>query len=190
MSALEMTTEEDEADAVSEIRSVIVRLEPQQSGKPRPLFVLSTLLGLLSTILAGLLIHTLYNRSSSCSMWCYQSCQIEQDCEDFNWRAKNYCFKKEDSFHGIFDFPQEPRHKITQVGKPLKISKLIENGEFDKAVQLSKVINLGEETADYVDSYAAFITVIQRYWTSQLFYWFIPAESQAEDKPLIIWLQV
>ena len=185
MSALEMTPEEDEAD----IKSVIVRLEPQQSGKPRPLFVLSTILGLLSTILAGLLIHTLTSRSC-CNMWCYQSCQIEQDCEDFNWRAKNYCFKKEDSFHGIFDFPQEPRHKITEVGKPVKISQLIENGDFDKAVQKSKVLNLGEEAAENVESYAAFITVKQRFWTSQLFYWFIPAESEAENKPLIIWLQV
>ena len=185
MSALEMTPEEDEAD----IKSVIVRLEPQQSGKPRPLFVLSTILGLLSTILAGLLILTLTSRSC-CNMWCYQSCQIEQDCEDFNWRAKNYCFKKEDSFHGIFDFPQEPRHKITEVGKPVKISQLIENGDFDKAVQQSKVLNLGEEAAENVESYAAFITVKQRFWTSQLFYWFIPAESEAENKPLIIWLQV
>ena len=58
MSALEMMEEEDE------IKSVIVRLaETQQSGKPRPLCILSAFLGLLSTILAGLLIHTtVYNR--------------------------------------------------------------------------------------------------------------------------------
>ena len=67
---------------------------------------------------------------------------------------------------------------------------MIENGDFDKAVQLSKVLNLGEEAAENVESYAAFITVKQRFWTSQLFYWFIPAESEAENKPLIIWLQV
>lgn len=136
---------------------------------------------------------------SSCSLWCYKSCQIQPDCADYNWRAKDYCFKAEDSFHGIFDFPEEPKHQVTQVGKPLKISPFIQKGDFTQAVQLSKVF-LQEKAAEKVENYAAFITVKQRtqlwsqkqrFWTSsEMFYWFIPAENGAVDKPLIIWLQV
>ena len=84
---------------------------------------------------------------SSCSLWCYKSCQIQPDCADYNWRAKDYCFKAEDSFHGIFDFPEEPKHQVTQVGKPLKISPFIQKGDFTQAVQLSKVF-LQEKAAE------------------------------------------
>ena len=64
---------------------------------------------------------------------------------------------------------------------------MIRNGEFDKAVKLSKVVGLNEKAAEDVESFAGYISVFN---TSNIFYWFIKAEKDADTKPLIVWLQV
>ena len=49
------------------------------------------------------------------------------------------------------------------------------------------MVGLNEKAAEDVESYAGYISVFN---TSNIFYWFIKAESDADTKPLIVWLQV
>ncbi len=57
------------------------------------LATLCLFLGLLSTVLAILLVFTLVTQSkdSKClsdTLRCYKKCNIKQDCQELNWRSK------------------------------------------------------------------------------------------------------
>ena len=67
------------------IRSVNNGLFTKQS---LPLLLLCCLLGLLSIALTIILV-VFYTQQEAChGIKCYQKCEIKQDCEDINWRAK------------------------------------------------------------------------------------------------------
>ena len=73
------------------------------------------------------------------------------------------------------------------MGKPLYLSNYIKSGNLSSAKELSKVTDLNEKAAEDVESYSGFITTNS---IQHNFFWFIKAESNPEDKPLIVWLQV
>ena len=70
------------------------------------------------------------------------------------------------------------------------LSKYLDRGDYQTAKNLSRVGIFNEAVADKVESYAGFITVNQTRWQSQIFFWFFPAEENAHEKPLLVWLQV
>ncbi|KAF7288076.1 hypothetical protein GWI33_000129 [Rhynchophorus ferrugineus] len=69
---------------------------------------------------------------------------------------------------------------------PLILTPLIENHQFKKALQLSKV-----KLPNYpkLVSYSGYFTV-DKYFGSNLFFWFFPTEQNFNKDPLILWLQV
>ena len=71
-------------------------------------------------------------------------------------------------------FPGSPpyiAHNTSAVGDPLILTPLIENGEVNKARNLSK---LDPQFSD-IDSYTGFFTVNKKY-NSNLFFWYVPAQ--------------
>ena len=103
---------------------------------------------------------------------------------------------KEDKVFNLFAFPPEPIHSINALGKPLVLSSLVQDEKFETAKNLSRVSNylLNESAAGDIESYSGFFTVQdQSYFSgagSELFFWFFPAEKDAKNKPVIVWLQV
>ena len=73
------------------------------------------------------------------------------------------------------------------MGKPLYLSHYIKSGNLSNVKELSKVTDLNEKAAEDVESYSGFITTNSN---QHNFFWFFKAESNPEDKPLIVWLQV
>ena len=76
-------------------------------------------------------------------------------------------------------FPSSPPHlgfSSDDVGDPLILTPLIENGELDKARNLSMV------RCDYSEilSYTGFFTVNKKY-NSNLFFWYIPAQVELKE---------
>nr|BAN20310.1 retinoid-inducible serine carboxypeptidase [Riptortus pedestris] len=72
----------------------------------------------------------------------------------------------------------------SELGEPLFLTPYIENGEIEKA-QLAAFVNpiVGD-----LSSYAGFITV-NKSCSSNLFFWYFPAEEFPETAPLVVWLQ-
>jgi len=70
-------------------------------------------------------------------------------------------------------------------GKPLFLTPLIEEGQFDLAKQLSRV---GPLKGHNVPSYSGFLTV-NKTTDSNMFFWFFPALNNAQDAPTLLWLQ-
>jgi len=134
-----------------------------------------------------------YTQQEAChGIKCHQKCEIKQDCEDINWRAKKQCeATKEDKDFNLFAFPQEPVHSINAVGNPLILSSFVQDkSKFETAKNLSRVSNYllnqsGSAAANDIESYSGFFEVEK----SNLFFWFFPAEKDAKNKPLIVWLQ-
>ncbi|XP_070394204.1 venom serine carboxypeptidase-like isoform X1 [Dermacentor albipictus] len=72
------------------------------------------------------------------------------------------------------------------VGETLYLTPLIEAGRLDEAKFLSKVGRIG---ADHeVPSFAGYITVNPQF-NSNLFFWFVPAMTNPEYAPVLLWLQ-
>ena len=62
-------------------------------------------------------------------------------------------------------------HNKTDVGEPLFLTPLIENGELEKAKNLSKL----DPNFSDIASYTGFFTVNKKY-NSNLFFWYVPAQ--------------
>ena len=76
-------------------------------------------------------------------------------------------------------FPGSPpyvAHNTSDVGDPLILTPLIENGDVEKARNLSK---LDSQFSD-IDSYTGFFTVNKKY-NSNLFFWYVPAQVVYND---------
>ncbi|KAI4497154.1 hypothetical protein M0802_007638 [Mischocyttarus mexicanus] len=71
------------------------------------------------------------------------------------------------------------------VGNPLFLTPLIENGKIDEARRKSIVEH--SEMGD-VSSYSGFFTVNKEY-DSNLFFWFFPAKNNPKDAPVVLWLE-
>jgi hypothetical protein len=113
--------------------------------------------------------------------------------------VQQYCTKYD--VVDLFDFPKEPFHMNEAVGEPLILSSLIQEGQFSEAKRLSRVTNLNESAAVGIESFTGFIAIphpprgrpmppkstLQQ---SNIFFWFFPAETEAAERPLVIWLQV
>ncbi|XP_037573034.1 venom serine carboxypeptidase [Dermacentor silvarum] len=72
------------------------------------------------------------------------------------------------------------------VGETLYLTPLIEAGTLDEAKLLSKVGRIGADNE--VPSYAGYITVNPQF-NSNLFFWFVPAMTNPENAPVVLWLQ-
>ncbi|KAG8290774.1 hypothetical protein J6590_076464 [Homalodisca vitripennis] len=84
--------------------------------------------------------------------------------------------------HEIIVFPVPTD---VDLGKPLLLTPYLEEGDYEKAQNLSLVKpEIGNST-----SYSGFFTVHKK-CENNLFFWFFPAQrSDWEDAPLILWLQ-
>ncbi|XP_065176055.1 probable serine carboxypeptidase CPVL [Sycon ciliatum] len=68
-------------------------------------------------------------------------------------------------------------------GDPLFLTPLLKNGSIAEAVELSAVHGVGGVT-----SYSGYLTVNEQY-SSNMFFWFFPAQENPEDAPVLMWLQ-
>ncbi|XP_011693538.1 PREDICTED: venom serine carboxypeptidase [Wasmannia auropunctata] len=71
------------------------------------------------------------------------------------------------------------------VGVPLFLTPLIENGKIDEA--RAKAVVQHKEMGD-ISSYSGYLTVNKEY-NSNLFFWFFPAMHNPKTAPVILWLQ-
>ncbi|XP_074658819.1 putative serine carboxypeptidase CPVL isoform X2 [Tubulanus polymorphus] len=85
-----------------------------------------------------------------------------------------------DAVHEMIDNGVDP-------GKPLFLTPFIERGETDKARQLSLVGPL-KIIGRPVKSYSGFFTVNKK-MNSNMFFWFFPAQYNAANAPVVLWLQ-
>ncbi|XP_034234447.1 venom serine carboxypeptidase [Thrips palmi] len=69
-------------------------------------------------------------------------------------------------------------------GAPLFLTPLIESGNVTGAQRAAQV----KPFAGNVQSYAGFLTV-NKALDSNMFFWYFPAENQAPDAPVVLWLQ-
>lgn len=85
-------------------------------------------------------------------------------------------------------FPQlvtPPVRTVEEVGSPLFLTPLLEEGRITEAQHLSRV-NLPE--APHVPSHAGLITVNPDF-DSNMFFWYFPAAYDSANAPVVLWLQ-
>jgi hypothetical protein len=71
-----------------------------------------------------------------------------------------------------------------EVGQPLTLTPYVESGDYATAAEHASVKTvLQSET-----SFAGFFTVNKTH-NSNLFFWFFPAKTKADEAPLLLWLQ-
>eukprot|EP00117_Sycon_ciliatum_P001442 scpid40830/ scgid7105/ Probable serine carboxypeptidase CPVL; Carboxypeptidase, vitellogenic-like; Vitellogenic carboxypeptidase-like protein len=68
-------------------------------------------------------------------------------------------------------------------GEPLYLTPFLKNGSIEKAVELSRVTGVGKFA-----SYAGYLTVNEKL-SSNMFFWFFPAQTDPENAPVLLWLQ-
>jgi len=81
--------------------------------------------------------------------------------------------------------PTPKVHSHEEVGEPLYITPLLEEGKIKEAQQASAV-KLAE--ASQIQSHAGLITV-NKIFNSNMFFWYFPAEYDQEKAPVVLWLQ-
>lgn len=84
-------------------------------------------------------------------------------------------------------FPKNPPHpNLTEedVGKPLLLTPLINQGKIQEAQDAAKVT----KNFSNVESYSGFLTVDKKY-DSNLFFWYFPSQFGHPKAPLVVWLQ-
>lgn len=79
----------------------------------------------------------------------------------------------------------ETHAQANDTGEPLFLTPLIQAGNYAEALERSRVGSIGD--VPDVPSYSGFITVNEEYG-SNLFFWFVPAMENAEDAPVMLWL--
>jgi len=85
-------------------------------------------------------------------------------------------------------FPQIKTNKIhshEEVGDPLFLTPLLEDGKIKEAQEAS-LVKLPE--APLIPSYAGFITV-NKIFNSNMFFWYFPAAYDFQTAPTVLWLQ-
>ena len=70
-------------------------------------------------------------------------------------------------------------------GEPLFLTPLIESGKIEEA--RNKAVVQHKEMDD-VSSYAGYLTV-NKYYNSNMFFWFFPAVHNPKTAPVMLWLQ-
>lgn len=86
----------------------------------------------------------------------------------------------------INQYPRiQQRLVFGDAGDPLFLTPYIESGKIIEAQKLAKV---NHESFQDVESYAGYLTVNKTY-NSNLFFWFFPAELDAPNAPVVLWLQ-
>ncbi|KAJ8687306.1 hypothetical protein QAD02_023100 [Eretmocerus hayati] len=83
------------------------------------------------------------------------------------------------------ELKQHPIPKDEDVGEPLILTPLIESGQIEFAKEKAAVKH--DEMMN-ISSYSGFFTVNKTY-NSNLFFWFIEAETNPESAPVVLWLQ-
>lgn len=78
-----------------------------------------------------------------------------------------------------------PLHS-SDVAEPLFLTPYIETNRLDEARAASKVTN--EALNAVAPSHTGFLTVNKLY-NSNIFFWYVPAKSNADTAPLVLWLQ-
>ena len=80
----------------------------------------------------------------------------------------------------LFPYPtEEPKYDSSEVGEELMLSPLIQAGRFEEVRDRSQVKGLDTD----ILSYSGFIT-IENMWKSHLFFWFFPADSDANQNEI------
>lgn len=164
--------------------------------KPPSVFKVSlivTLCIIVFSIVVGLIVLAVWWNKQPLLEQCYDQCfpvcqpnSIWKDSKRIH-KSLTWNIQKESRF-SLFTFPQEPFFTQAEVDKPLFISPYIEEGRFDEAVNDSLVTGLQEPAADNIPSYSGFIT-LNNTWESNLFFWLFPAQENADELPLVVWLQ-
>lgn len=70
-------------------------------------------------------------------------------------------------------------------GKPLFLTPIIKSGQIEQAQQLAAVNHTHFKG---VDSYSGYLTVDEK-TESHLFFWYFPAQTNADKAPVLLWLQ-
>ncbi|MCH1932664.1 S10 family peptidase, partial [Shewanella sp. A25] len=70
------------------------------------------------------------------------------------------------------------------VGDPLFLTPYIEEGKIQEGQAAAKVQLPGSN----ITSYSGYLTVNKTY-TSNLFFWFFPSETDPKNAPVVLWLQ-
>ncbi|KAL0119122.1 hypothetical protein PUN28_009606 [Cardiocondyla obscurior] len=95
----------------------------------------------------------------------------------------------QESASGLLNvYPQLKHYKLDDredVGAPLFLTPLIENGKIDEA--RAKAVVQHKEMGD-ISSYSGYLTVNKEY-NSNLFFWFFPAMHNPKTAPVVLWLQ-
>ena len=85
--------------------------------------------------------------------------------------------------HANLDFMQE------DLGSPLFLAPYIECGDVETGREMAHVnTSMLQGLNEDIESYSGFLTVDKENH-GNMFFWFFPAEEDAEDAPLVIWLQ-
>ena len=75
------------------------------------------------------------------------------------------------------------------LGSPLFLTPYIECGDVETGREMALVnTSMLQELDEDIASYSGFLTVDKENH-GNMFFWFFPAEEDAEDAPLVIWLQ-
>ncbi|XP_077485176.1 putative serine carboxypeptidase CPVL [Amblyomma americanum] len=85
----------------------------------------------------------------------------------------------------LSDTGHKPTSEVDE-GEPLFLTPLIEAGQYDEALERSRVGSLGD--VPDVLSYSGFITA-NKELGSNLFFWFVPAMENPDRAPVMLWLQ-
>jgi len=82
-------------------------------------------------------------------------------------------------------------HSIKDTGKPLFLTPLLNKGKWKLAQSLAKVDSqkIGIKFPQNVESYSGYLTINTEVCHSNLFFWYFPAEFNAKDAPVLLWLQ-
>lgn len=93
--------------------------------------------------------------------------------------------------YDIYINRKEPPIQILSddVGVPLILTPLIEQGQISEAVQLAAVTSdVFTMKKQNITSFTGYLTVDKNF-NSNLFFWFFPSENNPETDPVILWLQ-
>uniref|UniRef100_A0A8C5PDQ4 Probable serine carboxypeptidase CPVL n=1 Tax=Leptobrachium leishanense TaxID=445787 RepID=A0A8C5PDQ4_9ANUR len=97
----------------------------------------------------------------------------------------SWAFRPMNPFRRMFQGVKVSCQMEGDPGQPLFLTPYLESGKIDEARALSLV---GELPGANVKSYAGYLTVNKTY-SSNLFFWFFPAQISPETAPVLLWLQ-
>ncbi|KAF2895434.1 hypothetical protein ILUMI_10738 [Ignelater luminosus] len=97
-----------------------------------------------------------------------------------------FCVLVQDSFCFTNVYGKIKQRKYEgDAGEPLILTPLIKQGKIKEAQTAAEVKFKG---LDHIRSYAAYLTVNEKY-NSNMFFWFFPSQTDYANDPVVLWLQ-